>query len=145
MSGVAEALTALVAAPEGADWAIVGLAVPGICEAAVRAGAASVKGMDPDSSVVAALGREHPDRRIDLDTCHPEALCVRSASVDVALATWGGWEDATEEGVVAELQRVTRPGGVVMLAKPPGGLFDAADERPDGGLLDGWDVVRRIR
>lgn len=145
MTATARALVASFGAPEGSDWAVVGLALPGICEAAVSAGAVSVKGMDPDEDLVRALELASPWRSIELDVCHPEALCVRSSSIDVALAVWGRWEEATVEGVLAELLCVTKPGGLVMLAKPPAGLLGATDEGPDGGLLNGWEIVRDTR
>ena len=92
--------------------------------------------VDPSASFVAAMRRRFPD--IDVRRGSAERLPFDDGGFDVALAQLVVHFMADPVAGLAEMRRVTRPGGVVAAS-----VWDYAGDRGPLGVF--WDVAREIR
>jgi SAM-dependent methyltransferase len=103
-----------LAVDQGASWLDIGCG-EGILSRVILdyARPRAVKGIDADEENVGAAAHFIGSQRADFDVCDPRALCVRSASVDAAVAGLLLHDTAEPEQVVAEMVRVVHAGGTV--------------------------------
>ncbi len=101
-----------------------------------RLGASSVVAVDPSPSFVAAAASRFPD--IEVRQASAEQLPFADDSFDAALAQLVVHFMADAVAGVAEMRRVTRPGGVVAAC-----VWDYGGERGPLGVF--WDAARAVR
>lgn len=123
-----------VRVPEGARVVDVGSGTGAMAEALLARGAASVQGFDLSPGFVEAAKRRLPDPRVQFTVADAQALPAPDASFDAAVSglTLNFVPDPGR--AVAEMKRVTRPGGIVAAY-----LWDLA--RGMGLLRNFWDVA----
>jgi len=105
-------------------------------ELVARLGAGAVAAVDPSEPFVAAARERHPGA--DVRTAPAEELPFADGEFDAALAQLVVQFMTDPAAGVAEMARVTRPGGVVAAC-----VWDHAGGR--GPLSPLWDAARRLR
>ena len=106
-------------------------------ELCARAGASNVAGIDPAPQFVSACSERHPDADIRVGAA--EELPWADATFDAALASLAVGFFRDPDAGIAEMVRVTRPGGTVAAC-----MWDIAD----GGmnmLRIFWSAARTVR
>lgn len=101
-----------------------------------RVGAMDVSAVDPSSSFVSAMRDRLPG--VDVREGFAERLPFESGQFDATLAQLVVHFMADPVASLAEMRRVTRPGGVVVAC-----VWDYAGNRGPLGIF--WDVAREIR
>jgi SAM-dependent methyltransferase len=101
----------------------------------------SVRAVEPDAGMLAALGERLPD--VERHQAAAESLPFDEASLDAVVAGQA-WHWFDKEASAAEFGRVLRPGGVVGL------LWNVRDDRVDwmarlSDLIEGEDSMRASR
>ncbi len=104
-------------------------------ELVARVGAAGVSAVDPSEPFVAAAQARHPD--VDVRQAPAEHLPFPDASFDAALAQLVVSFMADPVAGIAEMRRVTRPGGIVAAS-----VWDLAEGPSPLSPL--WDAVRSL-
>lgn len=115
-------------------------------ELVARVGAANVAAVDPSAAFVAAAASRHPG--VDVREASAEALPFEGGSFDAALAQLVVHFMADPIAGLAEMRRVTRPGGVVVACvwdhaggQGPLGLFWRAARALDPDVHDESDLA----
>jgi ubiquinone/menaquinone biosynthesis C-methylase UbiE len=101
-----------------------------------RVGTANVSAVDPSSSFAAAMRERFPD--VDVREAAAEQLPFENGQFDAALAQLVVHFMRDPVAGLAEMRRVTRPGGVVAAC-----VWDYAGNRGPLGVF--WDAAREIR
>lgn len=101
-----------------------------------RVGAQGVAGVDPSASFIAAMRERFPG--IDVRQGSAEALPFEDGTFDTVLAQLVVHFMADPVAGLAEMRRVTRPGGVVAAC-----VWDYAGNRGPLGVF--WEAAREIR
>jgi SAM-dependent methyltransferase len=105
-------------------------------ELARRVGGGGVVAVDPSASFVAASASRLPD--VDVRQASAERLPFADGTFDAALAQLVVHFMADPVAGIAEMRRVTRPGGVVAAC-----VWDYAGDRGPLGVF--WDAARVVR
>jgi len=111
--------------------------------------ARSVVGIDTDSQVVEVARREHPQPNLTFEVGDAGALSLADAGFDVVVWFEALERLAAQERILAELRRVLRPGGLLVLGTPVQALHIAPATSPDPFHVHGLsrgdleDLLRR--
>ncbi|MDX6690064.1 MAG: hypothetical protein QOG15_1521 [Solirubrobacteraceae bacterium] len=106
-------------APIRGAWLDCGCADGGYCVALLDAGADRVAGVDPEAGRIAAAGeRDSRDGRLSFHTLTDERLPFADASFDGVLLNEVLEHVENERATLAEIARVLRPGGRLVLYSP---------------------------
>lgn len=104
-------------------------------ELVARLGPGAVAAVDPSEPFVAAARERHPG--VDVRQASAEALPFENATFDVALAQLVVHFMSDPVAGLAEMRRVTRPGGVVVAC-----VWDHAGGKGPLGVF--WDAAREL-
>lgn len=103
-----------LAVPAAADWVDVGCGTGALTHTVLRqASPRSVKGVDPSSAFIEHARAHASDARASFEVGDAQSLPIDTASVDAAVAGLALNFVPQPLRAVAEMARVTRPGGVV--------------------------------
>lgn len=111
---VAREFVAWLEQDHGLEWLDVGCGTGALTQVVLDfAGPDAVKGVDASEGYIEAAGRAITTPRADFAVCDARALCVKSASYDVAVSGLCLNFVPEPEQAVAEMMRAVRPGRTV--------------------------------
>jgi ubiquinone/menaquinone biosynthesis C-methylase UbiE len=125
IADVHHAVVETVGAAQGKRWLDVACGTGGVTELAARAGA-DVIGIDLAPALIETARRRATEKGLEIDyrVGDAENLDVEDGSIDVVTSTFGVMFAPDQPRAAAELDRVTRPGGKLVLSpwRPEGGI-----------------------